>query len=174
MLKFSIYLLNKKYYIMKKNENNKNLRFFYFIFPLFIFIVLYFLRFIKLSELIFKYLIGILINNSKIISSILVFNICHLFIMALIFKFIESHNETIENIEKKNRIITSLISLFLSLLLLFILWKIYYIRIIDYFINFILKICYKCIFIINYFFNSTFSLKISKLIITKLKMRIRK
>ena len=146
----------------------------YIILSIILFIIFYFIGIIKLFGKIFKKIIIFLEQNSIIFSSILIFYICHLFVMALILKSIKSHEETIDKIEKKNKIIISLISIFFSLLLLLILWKIYYIIIINYFINFLLAISFKCISFINYFIFIKLSLYLSRLIYTTIISRNKK
>ena len=156
---------------MKKKEYDNKLRishYKYIILTIILFIIFYYFRMIKLLEIILKKLLIFLQNNSVIFSSILIFYIVHLFVMTLILKSIKAHEETIYEIERKNKIIISLISIFFSLLLLFVLWKIYYIIIINYFIYFLLAIGFKCLPIINYFIFIKFSLYLSKIIIMKI------
>lgn len=159
----------------KKYDNKYTISHYkYILLSIILFIIFYFIGIIKLFGKIFKKIIIFLEQNSIIFSSILIFYICHLFVMALILKSIKSHEETIDKIEKKNKIIISLISIFFSLLLLLILWKIYYIIIINYFINFLLAISFKCISFINYFIFIKLSLYLSKLIYTTIISRNKK
>ena len=159
---------------MKKKKYENQLRishYKYIVLSIILFVIFYYIQMIKLLEIILKKFLIFLQKNSIIFSSILIFYICHLFVMALILKSIKSHEETIFEIEKKNKIIIALISIFFSLLLLLVLWKIYYIIIINYFIHFLLAICFKCLPFIDYFIFIKFSLNLSKIIIMKIVKR---